>query len=135
MKKLFLFLALILFFVVSSNINAQVGLIVCERYDSQYGIIGEGVTFTKGYLTVVATSAYPINYTDVYIQFDRYNANDGQYYFYKQFAFTIPYGYRQVYFSRVGNNDMQFDHAGYYIIWLLDLNNNVIAKTTVTIVD
>jgi len=132
MKKMFLFFALVLFLGMSLNINAQVSLIICERYDATYGPVNPGGIFTTGYLTVVALSSSKMYYDDVYIQYDKMGS-DGQYYFYKQFPFTFPNGYSTVYFSRVGNNDMEFNHAGVYRVFLLDKHKNSITYTTVTI--
>lgn len=133
MKNVFLFLALMLLLGITSNTNAQsVSLIVCERY-GQYGPEGVGSTFTRGYLTVVAYGTSAMYYDEVYIQYDRMSSN-GQYYFYKKFPFTFPNGYKTVYFSRTGNNDMEFNDTGYYRVFLLDKYGNTIAYTSVTIV-
>jgi hypothetical protein len=134
MKKLVLFLAFILFLGI--NINAQskeVTLIMCERYTND-GPVGVGSVFTKGYLTVVAMSKSSMKYKEVYIQFDKMDKS-GQYKFYKRFPFDFPYGYKTVYFSRIANNDMEFEHIGYYMVYLLDKYKNVIASTFVRIVD
>jgi len=135
MKKLFLFLAFLLFLGI--NINAQsdeVTLVLCERYDAKAGPIGIGSSFSKGYLTVVAMSNSSMKYKEVYIQFDKINKGS-EYKFYKRFPFDFPYGYKTVYFSRSGDNDMSFDHTGYYMVYLLDIKYNVIASTFVNIVD
>lgn len=134
MKKLFLFLALVIFLGLNINANAQsVSLIVCERYGT-YGPEGVGDSFTPGYLTVVAYGTSAMYYGQVYIQYDKLDAN-GQYYLYKKFAFDFPNGYKTVYFSRTGNNDMEFNHTGYYRVFLLDKYGNSIAYTTVSIVN
>lgn len=133
MKKMFLFLALILFLGMNLNINAQVSLIMCERYDVEYGPVNPGGIFTTGYLTVVAISSSAMHYDNVYVQYDKMGT-DGQYYFYKQFPFTFPNGYSTVYFSRVGDNDMEFNDVGIYRVFLLNKNKETIAYTTVTII-
>ena len=131
MKKLMLFLALFIF--LAMNAMAQnVTLTMCERYGSN-GPIGVGTQFTTGYLTVVAYSNTPMYYTSVFIQFDKLGT-DGSYHFYKKFPFSFPNGYKTVYFSKVGNNDMSFDEPGYYNVFLLNSSGGVIAYTTVTIV-
>lgn len=134
MKKMFMFLAFILF--LGMNINAQsdnVAILICERYTSD-GPVGVGSIFTKGYLTVVAMSKAPMYYNQVYVQYDKLDKN-GNYKFYKRFPFEFPNGNTVVYFSRIGKNDMEFNHTGYYYVFLLDRNKNVIASTFVRIVD
>lgn len=133
MKKIFLFLALVIFLGLNITANAQsVSLVVCERYGT-YGPEGVGTTFTPGYLTIVAYGSSAMYYDEVFIQYDRMGSS-GQYYFYKKFAFDFPNGYKTVYFSRTGNNDMEFNDTGYYRVFLLDSYGNTIAYTSVTIV-
>ena len=136
MKKLVLFLAFVLFMGMNININAQsnVTLIVCERYDMDYGPIGVGSRFTVGYITVVAMSNNPMYYEKVYVQYDKMD-KDGSYKFYKRFPFMFPDGNETVYFARVGKNNMEFNHTGYYYVFLLDKNKEVIASTFVEIVN
>jgi len=133
MKKMFLFFALVLFLGMSLNINAQVSLVMCERYDATYGPVNPGGIFTTGYLTVVAISSSKMYYDDVYIQYDKLGS-DGQYHFYKLFPFTFPNGHSTVYFSRVGDNDMEFNNVGVYNVFLLNKYKETIAYTTVTII-
>ena len=134
MKKLFLFLAFLLLFATSINSQAQVvTLFMCERYDEVAGPIGAGGVFTTGYLTTVAVCSEKMYYDNIFIQYDKLGS-DGQYYFYKRFPFTFPNGYSTVYFSRVGDNDMEFNDVGVYRVFLLDKYLQTIAYITVTIV-
>jgi hypothetical protein len=132
MKKIFL--SLIMLLGITANINAQsVSLIICEKYGT-YGPEGVGTVFTPGYLTVVAYGSSEMYYDEISIQYDK-KGTDGQYYFYKKFTFDFPDGYKTVYFSKTGNNNMEFNHTGYYRVFLLDKYGNTIAHTTVSIVN
>jgi len=133
MKKLLTTFILVLLMTIFAHAQT-VSLLLCERYDMERGPIGVSTVFTTGYLTVVSISDKPMYYDEISIQYDRLGS-DGKYYFYKKFPFTFPNGYQTVYFSRVGDNDMEFNIAGNYIVWLLDKYDNVISSTTVTIVD
>jgi len=131
MRKVFMFLAFILFLGINSFAQS---LYVCERYDEKYGPIGVSNAFTTGYVTVVVESNSLMYYDFVYVQYDRMD-KDGEYRFYKQFPFTFPNGHKIVYFSRSVNNDMEFNHTGNYIVWLLNKNKKVIAYTYIKIVN
>ena len=136
MKKLFLFFALLLFVGMNTNINAQgeITLIVCEQYEMERGPIGAGSVFTPGYVTIVALATSPMYFEKVYVQYDKMNKG-GTYDFYKRFPFMFPDGNSIVYFSRVKTNDMEFNDIGFYTVFLLDRNENVIASTFVQIVN
>lgn len=133
MRKLVLLLILILFMGTTTNTQQGITLLVCERYDIDYGPIGVGNIFTPGYVTIVAMSTEPMYYEKVYIQYDKMDKN-GDYQFYKRFPFMFPDGNETVYFARVGKNNMEFDDIGLYYVFLLDMNKDVVASTFVQIV-
>jgi hypothetical protein len=139
MKKLNFLLSLTMFFAfvaISSNTFAQVepAMYFCDRYDEYDGEIGVKDRFSKGPITVMVKCDVPLYLTKVYIQYDRYNFRSSKFEYYKSFEFDINPESSYIYFAPTSGNDMIFDDAGFYRVFLLDQDSNTIASAIVEII-
>lgn len=138
MKKLYfliVFFAFIALFGISSNSHAQNGpvLYFCERYGDD-GEIGISDRFTTGYLTVMVKCDYALGLSNVYIQLDKYNAETGNFTFYKKFNYKVEPSMKYIYFSKNSSSDMNFDTPGIYRVFLLDDAGKTVASALIEII-
>lgn len=130
--SLLLFIILI---IAGSNIQSQNKpvLYFCETYGAE-GEVGISDRFTVGKITLMVKSYYPIGEEHIVIQFDRYNPALNIFEFYKTFSYTIEPTSKYVFFSTNEESDLSFDDPGFYRVFLLNTNNEVITSSLVEIV-
>jgi len=139
MKRIFPALIALLLIILSGVFSSAFAqnepvLYFCEKYDSQDGEIGVSDRFTTGYLTVMVKSDYELNLTDVHIQFDKYNARNGKFEFYKKFDYTIEPEMSYVFFAKNSDSDLKFEEPGFYRVFLLDDNDKTVASALIEII-
>ncbi len=127
---------LFLFIGLKAEVFAQESPVMyfCEKYGKN-GEVGISDRFTTGYLTVVVKSDYKMNLTDVHVQFSKYNYKKDEFEFYKKFAYTLEPDMKYVYFSKNDESDMSFDEPGFYRVYLLDDEDEVVASAVIEIID
>jgi hypothetical protein len=109
-------------------------LYFCERYDSDDGEIGVADRFTTGYLTVMVKCDRALKLDEVSIQFDKWDANEAKFNYYKKFDYTIERDMNYVFFSKNDESDMSFDDPGFYRVFLLDEDGETVASSLVQII-
>ncbi len=134
-KFLFGLAALTLLVGFTTKAHAQNGpvLYFCESYNSS-GETSISDRFHTGYLTVMVKCDYALGLSDVTIQYDKYNPRTGSFEFYKKFPFTVQTSMKYIYFSKTTENDMSFDKAGFYRVFLLDSGGSTVASGLIEII-
>ena len=136
LSYLFLFTMFLAVFVMHTNIHAQAepAMYFCDRYDDYDGEIGIKDRFYTGPITVMVKCDNPLNLTDVTIQYDRYNFRSQKFEFYKSFDFDIDSDMKYIFFAPTSGNDMKFDDAGFYRVFLLDHDGSTVASALIEII-
>ena len=134
-KLIFGLFALIAVFAITSGTNAQSSpvLYFCESYGSN-GEVSISDRFHTGYLTVMVKSEKALGLTDCTIQYDKYNCSSGTFSFYKKFPFTVKPDMKYIYFEKSSENDMSFDKAGIYRVFLLDSGGSTVTSGLIEII-
>jgi hypothetical protein len=135
MTKLKLILSVFIVTVIfgfTSEIKAQSSpvLYFCESYGSG-GEVGISDRFTTGYLTVMVKSDYALGLSDVFIQFDKYNATSRSFEYNKKFPYDVEPNMKYIYFA---GDDLSFDSPGIYRVFLLDSRSQTVASGLVEII-
>jgi hypothetical protein len=140
MKKLnflLLFTMFLSFVAMNSNTFAQSEPVMyfCERYDDYDGEIGVSDRFTTGYITVMVKADDPLRLKNVAIQYDKFNKRNGKFEYYKKFYFSISRDMKYIFFERNDENDMEFDEAGFYRVFLLDEDDRTVTSALIEIIN
>lgn len=137
-KYLLLFLLVFLFLPVGFQAVAYAQsspvMFFCEKYDDDYGEVGISDRFTTGYLTVMVKSSYALGLSKCYIQFDKYNASDRDFEYYKKYNFVVQPDMKYIFFSKNENADMKFEDPGIYRVFLLNASNKTVASALIEII-
>ena len=137
LKFLLLFSIVLAFFTMHPTTFAQAepAMYFCDRYDDYDGEIGVKDRFYEGPITVMVKCDNALNLTNVSIQYDRYNFRSGKFEYYKSFDFDITSDMSYIFFGPTSGNDMKFNDAGFYRVFLLDENDKTVASALIEIID
>jgi hypothetical protein len=102
----------------------------CEKYDK--GETGISDRFTTGYITVMVKCNQPLGLKDVYIQMDKFNATANKFEYYKDIAYTVSPDVDYIYFD---GDELSFDQAGFYRVFLLDDKRKTVTSALIEIVN
>lgn len=119
----------------TSFAQAEPAMYFCDRYDDYDGEIGVKDRFYEGPITVMVKCDNALNLTNVSIQYDRYSFRSGKFEYYKSFDFNITSDMSYIFFGPTSGNDMKFNDAGFYRVFLLDENDKTVASALVEIID
>jgi hypothetical protein len=138
MKKLYVIFsvfAVLALFGITSNVHAQNGpvLYFCESYGND-GEVGISDRFTTGYLTVMVKCDYALGLKNVTIQFDKYNATNKSFEYYKKFTYVVEPTMKYIYFAKNSTADMKFNDPGIYRVFLLDANGATVTSSLIEII-
>ncbi|HHE37340.1 MAG TPA: hypothetical protein ENL20_02065 [Candidatus Cloacimonetes bacterium] len=103
-------------------------LYFCVSYDPDAGEIDCSDRFTTGNITVVALLKSPIFYTKITIQVDKYNPREGTFEYYDAWEFDVDPEMDFIYF-----NDINFQDKGFFRVFLVDPEENIITSGLVEI--
>lgn len=136
MSKLKLFFCIVAVVVLFGSANksfAQNGPVMyfCSSYGSS-GEIDISDRFTTGYLTVMVKCDYALGLSDCNIQFDKYNNSTSKFDYYKKFPYTVSPDMKYIYFA---SDDLSFDKAGIYRVFLLDSKDRTVASALIEIIN
>lgn len=129
----FLFLLSIYSFNSAALAQSEPVLYVCVKYTDD-GEVGISDRFTKGALTVMVKCNKVLGLNKVSIQYDKYSFVNGKFEFYKKFKFDVDPDMKYIFFQKSSDNDMSFDDAGFYRVFLLDERDRTVASTLVEII-
>ncbi len=137
MNNLNLLIICILFTLIQSYLSAQSEPILyfCERYDDYEGEVGIGDRFTKGSATILVRSDNPLNLIRLIIRYDKYNARKNQFEYYKKSFFDTEQDKNFLTFVMNKENGMEFEHQGFYRVYLLDEDEQMITSALIEIID
>ena len=137
MKKInYLFLFTILF-ATQVVVLAQVEPVMyfCERYDDYDGEVGVGDRFKKGSITIMIRSDMALKLSHAIIRYDKFNHNSNQFEYYKKSIFDTEREMNYLKFIMDKENDMEFEHQGFYRVFLLDEDEQMITSALIEIID
>ena len=130
-----LFLYMFLFGIKSSTYaQSSPVMYFCTRYDSKLGEVGISDRFTVGYLTIMVKSDKPMNLSNVFIEFDKYNPKENKFEFYKRFSYIISPDQSYVFFTRNQENDLRFEEPGIYRVFLLNNEGDTVTSALIEII-
>jgi len=107
----------------------------CERYDEYEGEVGIGDRFAKGSATILIRADSPLNLSRIIIRYDKYNTRKDQFEYYKQSFFDTERDKNYLTFFMNKENGMEFEHQGFYRVYLLDEDEQMITSALIEIID
>jgi hypothetical protein len=107
----------------------------CERYDEYEGEVGIGDRFAKGAVTIMVRSDLPMNLTKVTIRYDKYNFRNNRFEYYKKSYFDTERELNYLKFIMDNENNMEFEHTGFYRVFLLDEDERLVASALLEIIE
>ncbi|MEO8210164.1 MAG: toll/interleukin-1 receptor domain-containing protein [bacterium] len=108
-------------------------LYFCESYGNK-GEIGVSDRFTPGSLTVMVKADSPLGLKNCSILLDKYDRVNKNFNFFKKFNFSVNPDWKDMWFTKNENSDMDFSEPGIYRVYLLDENDLFVASNIVEII-
>ncbi len=131
----FSFIFLLLSVTAISKAQNSPVIYFCEKYDTDSGEVHISDRFAEGSITVVVKCDNEIGLKNVYILFDKWDADSLSFKFYKKFNFTIKPELKYVFFSKNDESDMSLDQPGFYRVSLLNDSDKTVASGLVQIIE
>ncbi len=124
-------LLLIILLLISSLTFSQSKPIIyfCEKYDGTEINISD--RFTTGNLTIIIKSDDIITYTDVFIEYDKYNSKTKQFEYYKKISYKLGKNQR---YMRITDSRLSFNETGIFRVFILNSASQTITSSLIEII-